>query len=188
MSYTLVKVTDLNGTTLHTFTTPWEAAVRAGGIRGNTAPAESTLLERAGSRGPSAIGKRVGERKLIVDYWVPVDASHETNLAALEAAYSAHEDSSRTDTLYLVILEDGVEKRGLCTMDKLAPSDQQQGNRRGHFLGMITLLDSVLQSTALRTADTETLNSGNSTKPYPYGPEGSSQRAALAGLLYPHMA
>lgn len=162
MSYTLVKVTDLNGNTVHSFTTPWTAAVRAGGIRGNTAPAEAALMERAGSRGPTAGGKRVGERKLLVDYWVPVDASHESNLAALEAAYSAHTDTARTDTLYLVVSEDGVEKRGLCTLDKLAPSDQQQGNRQGHFIGMITLLDSVLQATST-TTETETLNSGNTT-------------------------
>lgn len=162
MAITLVEVQDLQGNTVHDFTTPWEGRLRAGGIRGATAAGEPSLIERIGSRGPGAGGKKVGERRLIVDYWVPVDSSHETTLATLEGEYSQHTDGSRSQTFYLILTEDGVQKRGLCTLDRLAPSDQQTGNRRGHYLGMITLLDAVLQSVDT-LAPVEVLNSGNTT-------------------------
>jgi len=158
MAITLDRVEDLDGNTVHDFTSPWSAIIRGGSIRGNTAMRSTPTIQQSGGRGPAYGGRSLAERKVVVEYWVPVDASHESRLQDLEGDYSHYQEQ-----LYLIVDEDGTEIRARCTLDKIAPSDKQSFNRRGHFLGLITVLDSVWESTALRTADSDTFDSGDST-------------------------
>lgn len=139
------RLETLDGVTVHQFADEsWivEAKLRAGSIRGRTRSASTNTADRAG-RSPAWGGRSWSADQILVDYWLDpsVVDTHETNLQKLEAVFPQDDDDGY-GRLYLVITEEGTEKRALVAPEQLVPSDQSDHPQRlGHFIGRFSLLD-----------------------------------------------
>lgn len=145
------RLEDLDGNTVHNFQTPWQAWFRAGTVRGNTGARSTVTTPRVGAFGPAYAGRTLASSVIVVEYWVPPGASHEGYLSTLEGEYDLFNEE-----LWLVMEEDGTEKRTRVVAEGIAPSDKMGGNRRGHFLGTLTRLGADWQSSASPTVTADT--------------------------------
>lgn len=163
MAITPVRLETMAGVTVHQFASESfieEAKIRAGMIRGRTRAVSTNTSKRSG-RSAAWAGRSWSEDTLLIDYWInPSDvAVHEASLQQLEAMFSQDDDDD-LGRVWLVVNEEGVEKRALISIERLLPSDQSDHPMRlGHFIGQFSLLGSRWYSA---TADTVAAATGAS--------------------------